>query len=48
MNDIKENKRYEIYTIGDIVDVVNEENLERFIKDFHNFLFVNINLIKLT
>lgn len=39
-------KKHNLATISEILDVVNEENLAYFLKDFEAFLFTNIQIIK--
>lgn len=38
-----ENKQYKIETLSDVVDVVNKENIERFLKDFSLWLTTTVN-----
>lgn len=40
-----EHKKHELTTIADILEVVNEENIERFLADFGAFLFSSIQII---
>jgi hypothetical protein len=38
------NKQYDLKTVDDIVEAVNEDNISYFIKDFQSFLSIAITL----